>query len=360
MIIKNVRIENFRNIDLARFSPHKKMNIIYGENAQGKTNILEAIWLFTGEKSFRKAKDNELLKFDKESYRIRVKFESNEREQEAVLQFREKEYKKFTLNGVELSSASELVGKFNAVIFSPDDISIISDGPSVRREFLDNAITQIYPAYEKMLKNYNKALTQRNNALKDYRYHREIEYVLDAFENSIVNLGFSIIKYRKRYVDLLNEFCPDIYKEITEQKENIKIEYCTTIGATIDDFKVKLKKSREEDMYTLKTSIGPHRDNLQIDINGNSSRNYGSQGQKRTASLSIKLAEGEVINKTTGIRPIVLLDDVMSELDKTRQNYILNHIKNWQVFITCCDPNNINGLKSGRIFKVKNGRCVRE
>lgn len=358
MIIKNIRIENFRNIEKGRFSPHKKMNVIYGKNAQGKTNIIESIWLLSGKKSFRKSKDSDFIKFRKEYLRIIAKFENNDRQQEIELILNNE--KSFHINGVLINNLSEISKNFSAVVFSPSDIGLISDGPSVRRDFLDTAITSIYPAYEKILKNYLKATTQRNNTLKDYRFHSELDYVLDAFEESISKLGFTIIKYRKRYIELLNEFAPNIYSEITKQKENFKIEYCTTVGATIEDFKMKLRESRTEDMFTQKTSVGPHRDNMEILINDLSARNFGSQGQKRTAALSLKLAEGEVINKVTGNTPIILLDDIMSELDPDRQNYVLNHIKNQQVFITCCDPSNIIELKKGKVFKVTNGKIVRE
>lgn len=359
MIIKNIRIENFRNIELARISPHKKINIFYGENAQGKTNIIEALWLLTGEKSFRKAKDSEMLKFDKDYFKIKIKFESREREQEAEIKYRDKE-KKIILNNNEVKKRETLSENFAAVVFSPDDLSIVSDGPSARREFLDNAIIKIYPAYEKILKDYNKAIFQRNNALKFYRTNKEMASVLDAYEEKIAKLGIRIIKYRNRFVELLNEYCPTIFSEITEKKESIKISYWYTVVPTLHIYTGYLWRAREEDQYSLTTSIGPHRDNLELNIDGVSSRNYGSQGQKRTVALCLKLAEGEIIHKITGIRPIILLDDVMSELDKSRQNYILNRIKNWQVFITCCDPSNISGLKKGRIFKVKKGRCIRE
>lgn len=358
MIIKNVKIENFRNIEKARFSPHKKMNVIYGENAQGKTNIIEAIWLLTGNKSFRKAKDSEFTNFNKNFFKIFCRFENNEREQ--IIELNYKNEKEYFLNEIKMNSLTEINEKFNAVVFSPLDISLISDGPSIRRDFLDSAITKIYPAYDNILKNYIKAITQRNNTLKDYYYHEQLASVLDAFEETIAKLGFLIIKYRKRYIEILNEFAPLIYKEITQNKENLELEYCTNIGKTVEEFKNKLKKSRKEDMFNLKTSIGPHRDNLEIKIKGISARNYGSQGQKRTAALTIKLAEGEVINKVTNNRPIILLDDIMSELDPERQNYILNHIKNKQVFITCCDPKNIICLKKGKVFKVTNGKIVRE
>lgn len=357
MIIKNIKIQNFRNLLNVRFSPHKKMNIFFGENAQGKTNILESIWLLSGKKSFRGAKDREMVNFKRDFFKVQSKFIKDEREQEISV-FYDNE-KKFLINGVETKNLGEINGKFSAVVFSPSDISLVGDGPSVRREFLDNAILSIYPAYEKVLKNYQKAVAQRNNSLKDLRFHSEIEFVLDSFENSIANYGFLIIKYRNRYVDLLNEFAPTIFSEITRKKEILKLEYCTTVGATIDDFRTQLRESRESDMFTLKTSVGPHRDNLEVLINGVSARNYGSQGQKRTASISIKLSEGEVIEKVTSCRPIILLDDIMSELDPERQNYILNQIENKQVFLTCCDPSNIVNLKKGKVFKVENGKTQR-
>ena len=353
MIIKRIELQDFRNIKSAEISPCDGINVIYGQNAQGKTNLLEAIWCFTGAKSFRGSKDTELVNLNSEKSKIRLEFFDEQREQECVIEI--DKLRKATLNGVEYRSAAEIAGKINAVVFSPLDINIVKDGPQHRRKFLDLSIGQLYPKYIELLRRYNRALDQRNRILKDIKYNPMLEEFLTDFENELCELGFEIVKYRRRHIESLKQYISDIFDGISDGKEEISIEYDTTVGETKQEMSDLLKNSRSQDMYSLSTSIGPHRDDLKIEINGLSARTFGSQGQKRSAAISLKLAESAVMREITGKSPIALLDDVMSELDLSRQNYILNHIKDWQVFITCCDPNNVKGLENGKVFLVENG-----
>ncbi|MBE6799200.1 MAG: DNA replication/repair protein RecF [Ruminococcaceae bacterium] len=353
MIIKKITLQDFRNIKNAEFEPCDGINVIYGQNAQGKTNLLEAIWCFTGAKSFRGSKDHELVNLSAEMAKIGLEFFDEQREQECVIDIDKR--RKATLNGVEYRSAAEIAGKINAVVFSPLDINIVKDGPQHRRKFLDLSIGQLYPKYIELLRRYNRALDQRNRILKDIKYNPMLEDFLLDFENELCELGFEIVGYRKRHIEALKRYIPTIFDGISDGKEEISIEYDTTVGETKQEMSENLKIARSNDMYSLSTSVGPHRDDLKIEINGLSARTFGSQGQKRSAAISLKLAESAVMREITGKSPIALLDDVMSELDLSRQNYILNHIKDWQVFITCCDPNNIKGLKNGKVFLVENG-----
>lgn len=353
MIIKKITLQDFRNIKNAEFEPCDGINVIYGQNAQGKTNLLEAIWCFTGAKSFRGSKDQELVNLSAEMAKIGLEFFDEQREQECVIDIDKR--RKATLNGVEYRSAAEIAGKINAVVFSPLDINIVKDGPQHRRKFLDLSIGQLYPKYIELLRRYNRALDQRNRILKDIKYNPMLEDFLLDFENELCELGFEIVGYRKRHIEALKRYIPTIFDGISDGKEEISIEYDTTVGETKQEMSENLKIARSNDMYSLSTSVGPHRDDLKIEINGLSARTFGSQGQKRSAAISLKLAESAVMREITGKSPIALLDDVMSELDLSRQNYILNHIKDWQVFITCCDPNNIKGLKNGKVFLVENG-----
>ena len=354
MRIKSLKIENFRNIKDIQIFPSDEMNVIYGENAQGKTNIIEAIWLFTGAKSFRGAKDEELKRFSCEKARLKIEFEAENIEKSAQIEINDKRIA--CLNDKPLKSVSHLAGKFNAIIFSPTDLRLLSDGPKVRRKFLDMAICQLYPTYIEILRGYTKAVTQRNKILKDFKNNSSVLPLLDVFENEIALSGEKIIKYRLRYIEILKEFIPEIYKGISNGRENLEIEYISSNKS--ENLLTDLKNSRKEDMFTYKTSVGPHRDDLEFKINGISAKNFGSQGQKRSVALSLKLAEAEILKKTTGEYPICLLDDIMSELDPKRQNFILNHIKEMQTFLSCCDPETLKNLKEGKRFQIKSGEVL--
>ena len=354
MRIKSLKIENFRNIENLEIFPSDEMNVIFGENAQGKTNIIEAIWLFTGAKSFRGAKDEELKRFNCEKANLKLEFEAENIEKSAQIEIKDK--RNAFLNEKPLKSVSHLAGKFNAIIFSPTDLRLLSDGPKVRRKFLDQAICQLYPTYIEILRGYTKAVTQRNKILKDFKNNSGVLPLLDVFEKEIAASGEKIIKYRLRYIEILKEFIPEIYKGISNGQENLEIEYISSNNR--ENLLNELKNSRKEDMFTYKTSVGPHRDDLEFKINGISAKNFGSQGQKRSVALSLKLAEAEILNKNTGEYPICLLDDIMSELDPKRQNFILNHIKDMQTFLSCCDPETLKNLKEGKRIKVKNGEIL--
>ena len=345
---------NFRNLPNIEISSFDEMNVICGENAQGKTNLLEGIWLFTGIKSFRGAKDSALLKFGCEKAELNLLFSAEGIENDAQIEI--KEHRRAVFNGNKLKAPSQLAGKFNATVFSPNDLGLVRDGPAVRRRFLDIAIGQLYPNYISALKSYMRAVTQRNQIIKDYRYDGTLSVMLDIFEDEIAASGAKIADIRKKYIDRLGEFLPKVYEGLSSGKEILETEYISSAGE--ENLRQALLTARKSDMYTGNTSVGPHRDDIEFKINGISARSFGSQGQKRSVALALKLAEAEVINKVNGEYPVFLLDDVMSELDPERQNYILNHIKGIQSFITCCDPSNVERLKSGKIFEMKKGRIM--
>ena len=354
MRINSLNFKNFRNLKNINFEPHSEMNVIFGENAQGKTNIIEAIWAFTGAKSFRGAKDEELLNFNAEKSEIYCNFISEGIEKEIEIEITDK--RKAFLNGKALKSPSKLAGNLNAIVFSPQDLRLLTDGPKVRRKFLDTAICQLYPNYIEILREYNRAVMQRNKIIKDIKNYPEINDILDSFEEKIAENGEKIIKYRLRYIEILKEFIPKIYGGISSEKEFLEIEYIPSFKnlSLLENLRIR----RQEDMYSAKTSVGPHRDDLDFKINGISAKNYGSQGQKRSVALCLKLSEAEVIKKNTGETPICLLDDIMSELDVGRQNFILNHIKGMQTFLSCCDPKSVENLKAGKSFRIDKGEIA--
>ena len=353
MKFKKLEIFDFRNIEYLKIEPSEGINVIYGQNAEGKTSILEAFWCFTGAKSFRGSKDNEMIKFGTQNSKIKLDFFDDGRDQTSVIDIEKS--RTAVLNDVPLGAASKIAGKIYCIVFSPNDLNIIKDGPSFRRKFLDTAIFQLYPKYIELSKRYLRAVEQRNKILKEIKFNPNLNEFLEDFESEIADSGAEIISYREKFVENLKNFLPKIYNGISGGKEKIDVVYETTASKDKQEFKNLLKKSLNNDIQTFSTSIGPHRDDIDIKINGISARSFGSQGQKRSAALSLKLAEAEVISNITGKKPVALLDDVMSELDPDRQNYILNHICDWQVFITCCDPSNITGLKEGKVFEIENG-----
>ena len=360
MLVRSLKLKNYRNIKELYFEPSENINIIFGENAQGKTNLIEALWLFTGCKSFRTSKDNELIRFDSDFSVAELDFFAFEREQTAKITVEKK--RTAFLNGVELSSPSKLIGEFTTVVFSPVHLSLIKDGPNARRRFIDTALCQLKPRYASFLQKYNKAVHQRNFLLKDAAFHPELLDTLDVWDERICQLAAVIIKERLNYISLLTPAAGEIYNGLSDGKEQMGIFYQSGASFSSENedeiyFKLReiFKENRKEDLISKTTSAGPHRDDIEITVNGLSARSFGSQGQQRSCAIALKLGEAEIVSSFTGEKPVALLDDVMSELDESRQDYILNKIGGWQVFITCCDKTQVLRLCEGRTFEMKNG-----
>ena len=329
MTVKKIKLNNYRNIDSLQIEPSSNINVIFGENAQGKTNLIEALWLFTGCKSFRTGKDADLIKFDKEYATAEIDFFAFDRDQNAKINIEKK--RTAYLNGIELSSPIKLIGEFTTVIFSPVHLSLIKDGPASRRRFIDTALCLLKPKYASFLQKYNKALQQRNYLLKDAVYHPELLDTLDVWEERLCQLASVIIKERTDYISLLNPAVTAIYEGLSDGKEKLdvsyfsEVEYNSNSAENIYDILLcEMKKKRKEDLIQKSTSVGPHRDDLDIKIDSLSARSFGSQGQQRSCAIALKLGEAEIVSSFTGEKPVALLDDVMSELDESRQDYILN------------------------------------
>ena len=354
MKVKNLKINNFRNIKHLNIDFDEKINVISGENAQGKTNILESIWLFCGAKSFRNSKESSFIKIGETQAKTEIDFNSFEILHNAKMEFSDK--RTVLLDNKALKSPSELAGNFSAVVFSPADLSLVREGPDKRRKFLDVCIGQIYPNYIDILRDYKRAVMQRNNIIKEYKYDGTISIMLDVFEEEIASKGIKIIEYRQKFLNFLNRYIDEIYYGISSGKEKIKSVYVANTDANM--LKEELERSRKDDSFYGYTSAGPHRDDIELIINGTSARVYGSQGQQRSVAIALKLGSLNVFKEISGEYPVCLLDDVMSELDEQRQKYILNHIREWQTFITCCDPSNVNRLVSGKVFNIRNGEVI--
>ena len=365
MKINSVKLNNFRNISSMELHATDGVNVIYGENAQGKTNILEAIWLFTGCKSFRGSKDTEFIKFNEDFAKINLDFSDNVRNKKSEIIIGNKK-KNVSLNGVSLRSSSELIGSFYAVIFSPSHLSLIKDGPSGRRRFLDTALCQLKPSYAEHLAGYRRALLQRNALLKDLHLSPQLYDILDSLDDQLSRYSSAVISERLKYIEILSQYSKQIYAGISENKEYFNVTYSrndiTDINISVSDLYnlelERIKNARKEDVLYKTTTIGPHRDDIDILINNVSARSFGSQGQQRSCALALKLGESEIIKKITGETPVALLDDVMSELDEKRQDYVLNHINDRQVFLTCCDPSQVLRLCGGKSFLINGGEIV--
>ncbi|MBQ8014597.1 MAG: DNA replication/repair protein RecF [Clostridia bacterium] len=359
MIIKYHSSKNFRNLDDISFEPHGEMNVIYGENGQGKTNIIESIWLMTGFYSFRARKNAQLIALGKEEAEIETLFYSHMREQNAVMKINKR--KELVLNGVKEETPRVMMGKYFAVVFSPSTLGIVQDGPGERRKLLDIALSLIKPNYAVVMSRYLRVLDQRNALLKKFGERSfQNDYIL-PWDTELANLGAKIIKYRLDYVEQLSALSAEIYKGISSDRETFSFYYdFSKENISEEEIKERLiadiEKTREADIKRLYTNAGPHTHDLVLTLNGKDARNFGSQGQQRSCALAMKLGEASIIEKITGEAPVVLLDDVMSELDEGRQTFILNYLDNWQVFITCCDPSQLLRSKKGKAFEVIGGR----
>ncbi len=350
MVVTELKCRNFRNLREVLLTPCEEVNIIYGENAQGKTNLAEAIWLFCGMKSFRGAKDAELINHGADFAKLELKFRNSARENRAELTVANK--RSAALNGVKLPGAPALIGKFSAVVFAPSFLSIIENGPAERRRFLDTAVCQLKPSFAGVAAEYARLLKQRNSLLRDIAVESSLIDLLDVLDEKLCRTGEAVTAARKAYLEKLAPAAEEIYAGLSGGREAIGFRY---VGRYGDNMAAALKSARREDFFNKTTSVGPHRDDIEITLNGLPVRVYGSQGQKRSCAVAMKLTEAELLRENSGEQPVILLDDVMSELDAMRQDYILNPLKNRQVFINCCEPGTLLRSTGGKPFRVMEG-----
>ena len=360
MYITEHSVKNFRNLENISISPDKGINIIFGENGQGKTNLIESIWLFTGCHSFRTRKNIQLIREGCESSRLDISFFAFERDQTAQMDLTDK--KTVRLNGVLKDTPRRLIGEFPAVFFSPSTLSIVKDGPGERRKFIDIAISLVKPNYAAALSKYIKTLSERNALLRQYAGREADENIFFPWEAQLAATGARILKYRFEYIDMIKTQAAESYSAITAGREKFEVRYETFYKEnSFDEEKAanllfeSLISNRENDIRRQFTGTGPHKDDLQLYVNGKNARIYGSQGQQRSCALSLKLGEAAILEKITGESPVILLDDVMSELDDGRQELLLERICGRQVFITCCDPSQLLRLNKGKAFEIISG-----
>lgn len=353
MYIDKVTLENFRNYDNQEIKFCDNINIIYGDNAGGKTNIIESIFLCSMGKSFRAKKDSDLIKFEKTSCKVEIEYEKSDRSGKIACKIDKQ--KAFLVNGVKQNKISDIIGKINCIIFTPDDISIIKDGPDQRRKFIDMMISGLRPNYIQLLNDCKSVVEQRNNYLKQIANENKPVQMLDIWDEQLAELCSKIYEYRNGYVEKLKNKIEVIHSTITNsgnQPELIKLKYIST-GDTKEKYLENIKRSRNIDINRGYTNVGIHRDDIIIYINHKPVSRFGSQGQQRTAILSLKLSELQVVADEIGDTPILLLDDFMSELDEKRRTILLDKIKDNQVIITCTDKIELKEAKNKKIFFVE-------
>ena len=358
MIIKSIELKNFRNYNSLNMKLDDKTNILYGDNAQGKTNILEAIYLSGTTKSHKGSKDKELIKFQEEEAHIRCNVEKSGMNYRIDMHLRKNKSKGIAINGMPIRKASELFGILNIIFFSPEDLDIIKRGPSERRRFVDLELCQLDKIYLNNLTNYNKILNQRNKLLKDIFFKPELEDTLSIWDMQLTAYAKEIIERRKEFIQELSKIASSVHEKLSGGKEELLVKYEPNVTAS--DMEKKLQESMERDKKQKMTSVGPHRDDLCFLANGIDIRKFGSQGQQRTAALSLKLAEIELVRRRIKDMPVLLLDDVLSELDSNRQNYLLNTIGDLQTVITCTGLDEFiqNRFEINKIYKIVSGSIL--
>ena len=360
MKIKQLKLKNFRNYERLDLEFDSSTNIFYGNNAQGKTNILESVYLCGTTKSHRGTKDRDLIRFGEEEAHVEAVVEKNDVPFQIDIHLKKNSPKGIAINKIPIRKASELFGIINIVSFSPEDLNIIKDGPAERRRFIDLELSQLDKVYLNDLSNYNRIVNQRNRLLKDVHDRKDLIETLDVWDMQLVNYGLKVIERRKIFIEQINEIAEKVHAKLTGGKEHLKIIYEPNILK--NDFENTLLRNRDKDIKLKSTSVGPHRDDICFMADNLDIRKFGSQGQQRTAALSLKLSEIELVKTMIKDTPILLLDDVLSELDKHRQNYLLDSIRDIQTLITCTGLDDFvnHRFSINKILHVEEGHVVRE
>ena len=371
MNITKLSIDGFKNLSDVNIELDEKLNIIFGENAQGKTNLVEAIWLLSGCRSFRGTKEKDFININLEKADMNISFKNSLREQiiSTTLKKQNIKEKNITLNGVPIKTLPKLFGNLKCVIFTPEDLDLAKGSPEKRRNFIDLCISQIKLGYFSVTDKYENILNQRNALLK--RINQGLSNIdeLDIWDEQLARMGAYITLLRYNYIQKLDVFSKNLYKKMSSDREDLSLSYSSSVysnifgrtdykGEMAEEYLEKMKKSRRDDVRAGFTTIGIHRDDIITKINELPSREFGSQGQQRSIALILKLSQAYILIEETDEAPIILLDDVLSELDKNRQKFILSSIDNMQIIITTCDEidKNLYNTKNGKYFKVNCGK----
>ena len=364
MHVDNIRLINFRNYDNLNINLNKKTNVFIGKNAQGKTNLLESIYICATGRSFRTNRDREIISFDKDEAYIGANMHVGKFDRFIEIKMEKDRSKRIKVNKTELKNYRELYSGLNVVVFSPEDLKLVKEGPSERRKFLDLEISQIKPVYSYNLTRYNKILFQRNNILRSNKFKNDIRPLLDIFDLQLAKIGTDIVIERDKYVKELSDISKVTHNNITLCNEDLELIYETSIDIVSSKLEMeriyleKLKSNTSRDIESRSTGVGPHRDDIIMNINDKDVKTYGSQGQQRTVVLSIKLSEVELIKREKGSYPVLLLDDVFSELDEERRKYLIKSFHNIQTLITMTDVVDLKEMDNieKSIFYIEDGK----
>jgi DNA replication and repair protein RecF len=358
MFIKSLSLKDYRNYGYCDVNFSDGINILFGNNAQGKTNIIEAIYLCATSKSHRTSNDKELINLGKSEAHIKLTVSKQEIDEIIDIHIKKNNRKGIAVNRLPIRKLSELLGIVNVIIFSPEDLGLIKNGPKERRRFLNLELCQLDNIYYHNLQQYQKILKQRNNLLKNMKKIQKDDETINIWDNQLVDYGNKIIKRREEFIKDLNEIINKIHMDISGNKEKLYIEYEKNVKNI--DFKQKLKDNLERDIRFGTTSIGPHRDDMMFLVSGIDIRKYGSQGQQRTAALSLKLSEIRLVIDKIDDTPILLLDDVLSDLDEHRQKYLINSLNNIQTIVTCTgvEDDIKNNINIEKLYRVDEGNIT--
>ena len=360
MFIESIELLNYRNYNDLHIEFHEGTNVLYGDNAQGKTNLLEAIYVCGTTKSHRGSKDREIICFGKDESHIKMIVKKDGVPYRIDMHLKKNKPKGVAVNGIPIKRASELFGIVNIIFFSPEDLNIIKEGPAARRRFIDLELCQLNKFYVYNLIQYNRVVIQRNKLLKEIDYNPQLEETVSVWDEQLVKYGNELIKIRTAFIRDLNQIIHNIHFHLSGEKEELTIRYEPNV--TEQDFEMNLERNRFQEFRQKMTLTGPHRDDLSFMVNGTDIRKFGSQGQQRTAALSLKLAEIELVKRTVKDCPVLLLDDVLSELDSSRQEHLLSEINQIQTIITCTGLDDFVNSKfhMDKIFKITEGTVERE
>ena len=367
MIVKSLELDYFRNYVHLEASFDPRVNLIYGDNAQGKTNLLEAIGYLSSARSHRARYDREMIMMDIDSAFLKGEIESRNRQFTLEAKLLRGKGRQLYSNGVRMKTAAELSGILTTVLFCPEDLYLIREGGAARRKFLDSAICQLRPRYAQALAEYNRLYEHKTRILRDWPENPSLLATLDDFNLRMAQTGAIVIHYRAHFIKRLKEHAPTIHADFSGGREELGLFYQTVSTVTdpmaapreiLGQILDHQESHRQAELDARQCLTGPHKDDLLVDLNGVSAKTYGSQGQTRTAALSLKLAQREIFQSDTGEWPVLLLDDVLSELDPRRQAFVLNRIQGGQIFITCCEEEKLASLKEGKAFRIRGGALI--
>lgn len=360
MHCKKIRFKDFRNIQGSTLEFSPDVNIFIGSNAQGKTSAIEGIYLFARAKSFRTQKDTELIRFGCDYASLDMEFDDGRREQKMRLAYSRDGRRLCCKNGVDVKKLSEMIGSFRAVIFCPAHLSLVKDGPAVRRSFIDCAISQIEPMYVSHLQKYNNILAQRNALIKNAYFDRKtFDETVEYWSSQLATEAEIISRRRNEYIELLSGHANEFIMDMTSGREKLCMYYRT--AKSREEYMAELMSSHDREIKYGSTLYGVHKDDIDIELCGKQARSFASQGQQRSIALALKLSEGEISRKECGSYPVFLLDDVLSELDSQRREYVLSGIDKRQTFITSCNTEDFLGIGNSFTYIVKEGcfeRCI--